>query len=249
VRNFNDDSANDLRRALPDVISSFLASGAAGHDPVQIGIQETDIHAHQVSLVAFQMIAVLAVLLLQAGLVNAGLASVREWQTGSVKELLLSPVPPLGVVAGKVAAGVIAADSVGCLAVAVAVAAGIMPLPGTADLALALGAMTLLGLFASALGVAVAARVRIQDRMVPISINLSFYLFFLGGGIVALAYLPGWLRGVARFNPVTYAVDVLRGALLYGATPHAGTDFLVLGLSAAAALALGVPVLRRGLAH
>jgi ABC-2 type transport system permease protein len=132
------------------------------------------------------MIAVLAVLLLQAGLVNAGLASVREWQTGSVKELLLSPVPPLGVVAGKVAAGVIAADSVGCLAVAVAVAAGIMPLPGTADLALALGAMTLLGLFASALGVAIAARVRIQDRMVPISINLSFYLFFLGGGIVAL---------------------------------------------------------------
>ena len=249
VRNFNDDSANDLRRALPDVVNAFLSSGAAGADPVHIGIRETDIHPQDVGLVAFQMIAVLAVLLLQAGLVNAGLAAVREWETGSVKELLLSPVPALGIVAGKVVAGVLAADIVGALAVAVATGAHLMPLPGPGNIGLALAAMTLLGLFASALGVALAAAIRVQDRLIPISINISFYLFFLGGGIVALAYLPGWLRGVARFIPVTYAVDALRGALLYGGAAHAGRDLLVLGAFAAAALALGLPALRRGMAH
>ncbi len=113
VRNFNDDGANDLRRALPDGRTTFLASGAAGPDPVRMGVRETDVHTQRVRLVAFQMIAVLAVLLLPAGLVNAGLASAREWQTGSVKELLLSPLPPAGVVVGKVAAGVIAAASSG----------------------------------------------------------------------------------------------------------------------------------------
>lgn len=249
VRNFNDDTANDLRRGLPDVVSAFLASGAAGPDPVHITVAETDLHSRDVSLVAFQMVAVLAVLLLQAGLVNAGLAAVREWQTGSVKELLLSPVPPIGVVVGKVVAGVIAADLVGALAIGVAVAGGVMSLPGPGDAALALAAMTLLGFFAAGLGVALAAALRVQERLIAISINLSFYLFFLGGGIVALAYLPGRLRAVARFIPVTYAVDALRGALLYGGAPAAGRDLLVLAVSAGAALLVGVPALRRGMAH
>lgn len=249
VRNFNNDTANDLRRGLPDVVSAFLASGAAGPDPVRIAVVETDLHARGVGLMAFQMVAVLAVLLLQAGLVNAGAAAVREWESGSVKELLLAPVPAIGVVLGKVLAGVIAADLVGAMAVLVACAAGVLPLPGPVEALAALMAMSLLSLFAAGLGVALAAALRAQERLIAVSINVSFYLFFLGGGIVALAYLPGRLRAVARFIPVTYAVDALRGALLYGGSPRMGQDLLVLALAAIAALLVGVPVLRRGLAH
>ncbi len=249
VRNFNADTADDLRRGLPDVVMAFLRSGAAGPDPVHIGVAETDLHPRDVSLVAFEMVGVLAMLILQAGLVNAGLAAVREWQTGSVKELLLSPVPRIGVVLGKVVAGVVAADLVGGLVIAVAAAGGVIGVPGPGGALLALAAATLLAVSASALGVALAAALRVQERVIAVSINLSFYLFFLGGGIVAPAYLPAWLRGVARVIPVTYAVDALRGALLYGAAPAAGRDLAVLGAFAAAALAVGVPALRRGLAH
>lgn len=249
VRNFNLDSTNDLRRGLPDVLSAFLRSGAAGPDPVKVALRETDLHAHEPSLVAYQLVPVLALLLLQAGVVNAGLGAVAEWQTGSVKELLLSPVPAGAVVAGKVTAGVLAAMAVGLVAVGAGLAAGLLVPPPPAQAALTLAAMFLLATFAAGLGVAIAAGLRIQDHVVPVSINLAFYLFFLGGGITALAYLPEWLHGVARAMPLTYATALLRGALLYGSDPAAGRRILVLALFAVGGVAAGIPALRRGIAH
>jgi hypothetical protein len=114
VRNFNADSTNDLERGVADVLTRFMASGAAGPDPIHIRIVEHDLHAQDASFVGFQLVAVL-VLLLRAGLINAGLAAAMEWQTRSVKELLLAPVSPLTLVAGKVLAGVVAADVAGSL--------------------------------------------------------------------------------------------------------------------------------------
>jgi ABC-2 type transport system permease protein len=40
-----------------------------------------------------------------------------------------------------------------------------------------------------------------------------FPLLFLSGALYPTDRLPLALRGVARFNPVTYAVDLTRGAL------------------------------------
>lgn len=65
---------------------------------------------------------------------------------------------------------------------------------------------------------------------------MSFYLFFLAGGIAALAYLPAWLRVVARVIPNTYAVHLLRGALLYHSAAGTGGDLLALALAAAVAV-------------
>lgn len=249
VRNFNLDTTNDLRRGLPDVVAAFLASGGAGPNPVAVSVHETDLHAHEPSLVAYQLVPVLALLLLQAGVVNAGLAAVAEWEKGSVKELLLSPVPPLQVVAGKVAAGLIASLAVGLVAVGAGVGAGLLLPPSPLHAAMALAAMALLACFAAGVGVALAAGLRVQDRVIPVSINLAFYLFFLGGGITALAYLPEWLHGLARVMPLTYATGLLRGALLYGGDTGAPRQLLVLGLFAALGVAAGVPALRRGLEH
>lgn len=249
VRNFNADSTNDLRRALPDVVTSFLASGAAGPSPIGITIQEQDVHPQDVGLVAFEMVGVLAMLMLLAGLINAGLAAVKEWETGSVKELLISPVPPLSLIAGKVVGGVVAADIVGVLVTGVTIAFGLLPAPTLAQGLIAVATMTLLATFGAGVGVALAASLRSSDRMNPVTINISFYLFFLSGGVVALAYLPAWLRVIARVIPNTYAVNAFRQTLLYGTTAGAATDLLWLAVAATVGLLVGVPALRRGLAH
>lgn len=249
VRNFNDDTANDLRRGLPDVVNAFLASGAAGADPVRIGILAHNLHPRDANFVAFELVAVLAVLILQAGMVNAGIAAVREWETGSVKELLLSPASSLTIVAGKVLAGVIAADLASMAAVALAAVLGILPRPSPAGASLAIAAMTLMAVFASGVGVALGAWLRAMERLNSVSILVGFYLFFLSGGVAAVAYLPAWLRAVARWIPNTYAVDALRGGLLYGSSQGSGGDLLALGIAAVLALGLGIPALRRGLAH
>jgi ABC-2 type transport system permease protein len=39
-------------------------------------------------------------------------------------------------------------------------------------------------------------------------------MFFLSGGLYPLSVAPAWMRVFAQFDPVAYAVDLMRGALL-----------------------------------
>jgi ABC-2 type transport system permease protein len=249
VRNFNNDTANDLRRALPDILTTFMNSGAAGKSPLQIHVQEHDLHARDASFVGFNMIAVVVMLILQAGIVNAGLAAVREWETGSVKELLMSPARPLTMIAGKVAAGVIASDITGGVALIAAITAGIIAVPGPGLALLTIVVMTLTAVVGSGLGVLLGSALRKTEAVSGVSISLSFYLFFLAGGITDIAYLPRWLQDIATYIPNSYALDALRGTLLYNSSTGILMDIGVLALAGIVALVIGIPVMRRGLSH
>ncbi|HYL64545.1 MAG TPA: ABC transporter permease [Candidatus Methylomirabilis sp.] len=73
--------------------------------------------------------------------------------------------------------------------------------------------------------------------------------FFLGVSSVAsgmlfpVSILPDWLQLVARLNPVTYALDAMRAALLGGAGLHAvGQPLLILFLFAAVLLPVSMAV-------
>ena len=44
-------------------------------------------------------------------------------------------------------------------------------------------------------------------------------LFFASSALYPLAVMPGWLKLVARVNPLTYEVEGLRGCLLGGGRP------------------------------
>jgi ABC-2 type transport system permease protein len=39
-------------------------------------------------------------------------------------------------------------------------------------------------------------------------------LFFLSNALFPIDKMPGWLRAVSVFNPISYAVDGLRGLLI-----------------------------------
>lgn len=247
VRNFNNDSANDLRRALPDIINQFLAQNVIGPNPIHIQVAATDLHAVNVGFIPFELVAVLVVLLLQASLVSSGLASVNEWENGSVKELLLSPAARWSIILGKILAGVVISDLVGTITVGVASVGGLLPGLTAGNALMALLISTLLAFFGSGVGVALASTLRTTEKTSLSSLLMAFYLFFLSGGIVAYAYLPGWVQAVARFIPNTYAVDALRNTLLYHSGSSSGTDIGVLAVAAVGAVMVGIPAMRRGL--
>jgi ABC-2 type transport system permease protein len=62
---------------------------------------------------------------------------------------------------------------------------------------------------------------------------LTMPLFFASNAIYPLAVMPGWLRVVARWNPLTYQVDALRCQMIEGAssTFGLGADFAVQALT------------------
>jgi ABC-2 type transport system permease protein len=68
---------------------------------------------------------------------------------------------------------------------------------------------------------------------------LVFPLFFLSGALFPIDNLPSWLRAFTTLNPVTYAVDGMRGVILGMSTFPVMMDLGILLGFAAVMLGIG----------
>ena len=75
--------------------------------------------------------------------------------------------------------------------------------------------VALTALFGAGLGVAIGASIRHVMPVIVVSLVLTFYLFFLAGGVGVLAFEPTWLQQIAVFDPLTYGTHALQMALFY----------------------------------
>jgi len=85
------------------------------------------------------------------------------------------------------------------------------------------------GLF-STFSLAVACLVKTRERFMGIGQVLTMPLFFASNAIYPIASMPGWVRMVARMNPLTYEVDALRSLMVEGGQTvfGLGVDVIVL---------------------
>jgi ABC-2 type transport system permease protein len=63
---------------------------------------------------------------------------------------------------------------------------------------------------------------------------ITMPLFFASNAIYPIEVMPSWLQVVAHLNPLSYLVDLLRGALVTGDTAAAPLDWAVLLVGLAA---------------
>jgi ABC-type multidrug transport system permease subunit len=247
VNNLNLDFTNDIRRAVPDAITRYyLAQG--DQSPVKINMDEQDLRLRDIQMFQYSVLPTVVLLLIISGLISGGQAAAREWESSTVKELLLSPVPGESIILGKVLAGFATSFSLGVLVLLVAYGLGWIYPAGIywLDMFLVVGLVALLG---ASLGVAIGAALRRIMPVVAVSINVGLYLFFLAGGMGVLAFEPLWLQNIAAFVPLTYGNHALQMALFYNSADLLGRDILVLGLSSLVALVLGTIAVRRGMAN
>jgi ABC-2 type transport system permease protein len=246
VNNLNLDFTNDIRRSVPDAITQFyLAQGSSS--PIKIGLDEHNLRNRDVELFEYSVLPTIVLLLTISGLVNGGLATAREWESQTVKELLLAPVPRSAIISGKVLAGFLVSLLFGIIVLGLGDLLGWTQLQGIYWLT-AILAMALISLMSAGLGVALGAAMQRIQPATSLGINVSMYLFFLAGGISVLAFTPAWLQNIAAFIPLTYGRHALEMAVFYSSTDLLGRDVLVLGISALAALGLGVLSMRRSIA-
>lgn len=62
----------------------------------------------------------------------------------------------------------------------------------------------------------IACIVKTRERFMGIGQVITMPLFFASNAIYPIVLMPAWLRMVARFNPLTYLVDLLRKSMLIG---------------------------------
>jgi len=142
----------------------------------------------------------------------AAIVIVFDRQFGFFKAILVAPVPRSAIAFGKIAAGAVQAFAQGVVVLPFAPLAGVhLGILSTVEL---LAAMLLASAAFSAVGVAVAARFNSTTVFPVVSNALLLPMFFLSGALYPLQGTPQWMQVAAHFDPVAYAVDLMRGAVL-----------------------------------
>jgi ABC-2 type transport system permease protein len=256
INNLNLDFTNDLRRSLPAAISEFY-SGTQGHNsnnndndnnvnnPIKIHVKETDLRKQDVDLLRFEIVPNLVLLLTTAGVVNAGLATAREWEDSTVKELLLAPISRSSIIAGKLIGGWLTTLLVAAVVLVIGVVTGYLRPVGLLYWLTTIMIIMLIALASVGIGVAIGSAARRFQRVTAVGVPLSIDLFFLSGGITVAAFLPSWLQTVAHFIPTFYGTHALQTSIFYSSTEGLAQDILVLVGTAFATIAIGVFSLRR----
>jgi ABC-2 type transport system permease protein len=247
VNNLNLDFTNDIRRSVPDAITQFYHAEGSG-SPIQVTLHEQDLRSQDVQFFEYSVLPTIVLLLTIGGLITGGLAAAREWETRTVKELLLSPTTRTAIILGKVLAGFVTTSFLGTLVLVLATLLNWIHPVGLYWLT-SLAIIALVALFSSGLGVAIGALIQRIQPVIAISVNVALYLFFLAGGIGVIAFEPLFLQNIAVFIPLTYGNHALEQAVFYSSADQLGRDVLILGSCAAASVCLGIYAMRRGIAR
>jgi ABC-2 type transport system permease protein len=153
------------------------------------------------------------------------IATVYDREFGMLRLMLASPSGIPAVLAGRALAAALVAILQG--GIVLACAPLIVPLTASA-MAAGAGALAVGSIASAALGLLVAARLRSVENFAGVINVVLFPLLFVSGALYPTAGMPPALRALARVNPVTYAVDLMRHALGQPAEFAVGRDLAVL---------------------
>ena len=155
--------------------------------------------------------------------VQSAVSVIWDREFGFLREVLVSPLSRTTILLGKILGGSTVALLHGCLVLVLARFADI-PLTSV-DVLKALGLMAILSFAVTSLGVVIANRIRTFEGFGVFSNAVIMPLYFTSSSMFPLdpalskdqtrVTYPDWLVTLVEYNPLTYAVDSLRGALIH----------------------------------
>ena len=176
--------------------------------------------------------------------VFSGIAMLWDRQFGFLKETLVAPVSRMQIMIGRTLGGATVAVLQGTLILVICLIAGFRPHSWLAIPAAFLFVILIANVFA-ALGTAIGSIIKDMQGFQLVMNFLVLPLFFLSGALYPLANLPIVLSVITKFDPLTYGVDGLRGALINHWHFSPAFNASLLGLIALAFLSLGAYLFSR----
>lgn len=203
-------------------------------------------HAGRDDLTSYGVLAPALMGLFAMSLQTAGELISRERENGSLEALLAAPAPFAGVLFGRISA----VTTISLLAFAESWLVGWALLGAPVPIAhpllfavtVAVTTMAMTGWAGVMACVFVLAR---SARTFQNSLSYPFYV--LGGVIVPVSMLPGWVEAPARLVFLSWSADLLRDALSAGPVPDPALRLLVVTVLGAAGFVLSAVLLRRTL--
>lgn len=147
----------------------------------------------------------------------AGVNVIWDKQFGFLKEIMVAPVPRVGIVLGKIAGSSTLAIMNSLIILIVLLIFGIIPIANVTILGLILTLifMALISFVFVSIGLLIASTINNVEGFQVIVNFLIMPLFFLSGAVFPVtSSAPVWLQGLSAIDPLKYGVTGMRDALL-----------------------------------
>jgi drug efflux transport system permease protein len=158
--------------------------------------------------------AILVLLITVISALLTGMSVVREREIGTLDQLLVSPLTPAQIIAGKTIPFAVIAFFEFCFSTALAILWFRLPLAGSVPVLLVGGMVYLL----VTLGVGLLAST-VSNTQQQAMFSVWFFLVFgilMSGFFYPIDNMPAWAREVTRINPLRYMMNIVRGVFLKG---------------------------------
>lgn len=201
INNLEEDLTDDAHRAMGLTVTSFYAHSFP--NLVNIVTKEQDAYRQDTDYIPFLAISIMVIGLMVTGILQAGTASAREWEKGTIKELLLAPTQMWAILVGKM----LAIFFIGLPSIVVVLAIVVFVVrdfPTNLPMVVGVSMLTLLVFVAA--GVALGMSLKERTTVTTINRALAVPLFVLSGVFAPVSFSTPAVNVLARLFPVHYAI-------------------------------------------
>jgi ABC-2 type transport system permease protein len=143
----------------------------------------------------------------------AGMGTLDEIQRGTLNRFLTTPVSRAALMNGNVVNNGLITALQSVIIVLLGLLGGAHYPGGIGGIAILIVASVLLGTVFGALSNALGMLVRERESIIGINTFLLLPLTFLSSAFMAPSQMPGWMRHIADFNPLNWAMVAGRSAM------------------------------------
>lgn len=163
----------------------------------------------------FLLPGMIVILLQMMTVMLTALAIVREREKGTLEQLFMTPVHPLGLMIGKIVPYALLSFGELCVVLTLMRVLFGVPIHGNVFLLLALAAPFILAMLG--FGLLISTRAQSQQEAIQMAFGTMMPSIFLSGYIFPLDNMPLFFQWVSRLIPATYLIEISRGVILRGA--------------------------------
>ena len=161
----------------------------------------------------FMVLSMIAAAGMVVGVITTAASIVREKESGTIEQILVTPITAGEMVAAKMLPTLLVCLASLVPSLLIAAAFGV-PMRGSIALYFALSAVFVVS--SMGIGILMGTLTETLQQSLLISLFALFPILFLSGTMVPLESMPHWLQYGALLSPVTHYMDVLRGIFLKG---------------------------------
>ncbi len=219
-------TASLIQNYLETFLAGFSAAGAGGSAggegaamPI-VSVRPTILYNRAMESTNFIVPGLVAIVMMMLGALLTSVAIVREKETGTMEQILVSPVKAHEVILGKVLPYLALAFAVALMIVAVGHFHFHVPFAGSP--AVLMAALLLYLFSALSLGLLVSTAASTQQTAMMTSLLVTLLpTLMLSGFMFPVASMPRALRYFSNVLPATHFLVIIRGIMLKGSGPAA----------------------------